>query len=163
MDRCRPNGSGKSTLYQATDIEGFGGSVWIINPDALALRLQQQEDLSQPDANREAQKRIRAWLEASVRAYQTVGVETVLSTDKYRPLVQDAKSRDFTIRLLYVVLETADMNVERVRLRVAAGGHGVPEDKIRGRRERSRTVGRQGRRKEPRRIMTVRDHASTPG
>ena len=29
-----PNGSGKSTLYDQTDIEDFGKSVWIINPDA---------------------------------------------------------------------------------------------------------------------------------
>jgi predicted ABC-type ATPase len=34
-----PNGSGKSTLYDATDIEGFGRSVWIINPDILAAHI----------------------------------------------------------------------------------------------------------------------------
>jgi predicted ABC-type ATPase len=26
-----PNGSGKSSIYTDTDIEDFGGSVWIIN------------------------------------------------------------------------------------------------------------------------------------
>jgi len=36
-----------------------------------------------------------------------------------------------------VLLRTAEHNVERVRLRVAKGGHDVPEDKIRSRRERS--------------------------
>jgi predicted ABC-type ATPase len=132
-----PNGSGKSTLYTDTDIEGFGRSVWIINPDLLTARLQAREALSLEEANAEALNRIQAWLKASVRAHQTVGVETVLSTPKYRPLVEEAKSRGFEIRLLYVTLRTADQNVERVRLRVAKGGHGVPEDKIRTRRERS--------------------------
>ena len=132
-----PNGSGKSTLYDATDIEGFGRSVWIINPDLLSTRLHQQEGLAPLSANREALNRIWKWLDASIRAHQTVGVETVLSTDKYRKLVEEAKARDFEFRLLYVTLRTADQNVERVKMRVATGGHDVPEDKIRIRRERS--------------------------
>lgn len=66
-----------------------------------------------------------------------MGVETVLSTDKYRPLVGRAKALGFEVRLLYVMLRSADMNVERVRMRVARGGHHVEEDKIRARRERS--------------------------
>ena len=132
-----PNGSGKSTLYDRQDIEGFGRSVWIINPDLLTQRIQAQEDLPLLAANLEAVKRIEAWLLSSIRAYQTIGVETVLSTPKYRPMVQQAKSVGFEIRLLYVVLQTADLNVERVRLRVRGGGHDVAEDKIRERRERS--------------------------
>lgn len=132
-----PNGSGKSTLYDRQDIEGFGRSVWIINPDLLTARIEAQENLPLLAANLEAVKRIEAWLLSSIRAYQTIGVETVLSTPKYRSLVQQAKSVGFEIRLLYVVLQTADMNVQRVRLRVSRGGHDVAEDKIRERRERS--------------------------
>lgn len=132
-----PNGSGKSTLYDSTDIEGFGRSVWIINPDLLSARLRDQEGLDALAANREALDRIWAWLEASIRAHQTVGVETVLSTGKYRKLVEQAKIKGFEIRLLYVMLRSADQNVERVRIRVEKGGHDVPEDKIRERRERS--------------------------
>ena len=132
-----PNGSGKSTLYDATDIEGFGKSVWIINPDLLSIRLNRQEDMDPLTANREALNRIWEWLSASIRAHQTVGVETVLSTDKYQRLVEQAKAKAFEVRLLYVTLRTADQNVERVKMRVATGGHDVPEDKIRERRERS--------------------------
>jgi predicted ABC-type ATPase len=132
-----PNGSGKSTLYHATDIEGFGRSVWIINPDLLAARLHSQEGLELSHANTEALNRIWTWLEASISAHQTVGVETVLSTDKYRRLVETAKARGFEFRLLYITLRSADLNVERVRKRVLAGGHNVPEEKIRQRRERS--------------------------
>jgi len=82
-------------------------------------------------------RRIEQWLYASVEAHQTVGVETVLSTPKYRSLVLAAKQRNFTIRLIYVLLSSAQLNVERVRLRVAKGGHDVPSDKIVERRERS--------------------------
>jgi predicted ABC-type ATPase len=114
-----PNGSGKSTLYEQTDIEGFSRSVWIINPDLLTLRIAQQENAAAAAANGQALDRIWAWLDASIRAYQTVGVETVPSTDEYRALVSNAKSLGFEFRLLYVCLRDADLNVERVRLRAA--------------------------------------------
>lgn len=132
-----PNGSGKSSIYTNSDIEDFGGSVWIINPDVLAERIRRIEARKLVDANLEAVKRIYAWLEASIEAHQTVGVETVLSTDKYRGLVLEAKKRNFEIRLIYVILNSVLLNIERVRLRVAKGGHDVPRKKIVERRARS--------------------------
>jgi predicted ABC-type ATPase len=88
-------------------------------------------------ANLAAVQRIEAWLEASIHAHQTVGVETVLSTVKYRRLVLEAKARQYEIRLIYLLLDSPEHNVARVRLRVAKGGHAVPEDKIRDRYARS--------------------------
>jgi predicted ABC-type ATPase len=132
-----PNGSGKTSIYDNADIEDFGRSVWIINPDALAKRIHEIEGLQLLPANLEAVRRIEQWLYASVEAHQTVGVETVLSTPKYRSLVLAAKERKFTIRLIYVLLNSPKLNVERVRLRVAKGGHDVPREKILERRERS--------------------------
>lgn len=132
-----PNGSGKSTVYRDADIEALGRSVWIINPDLLAARISEIEKLALTPANREAVIRIGEWLNASVRAHQTIGVETVLSTDKYRDLVQNAKRLGFQIWLIYVALDSPDRNVERVRLRVLKGGHNVPEVKIRERYGRS--------------------------
>lgn len=132
-----PNGSGKSSAYQDTDIEAGGRSVWIINPDLLTARIRDVEGLAQAEANRSAVERIEAWLDASIEVHKTVGVETVLSTAKYRRLVAKAKAHGFAIWLLYVVLDSPDRNVERVRLRVRKGGHDVPEDKIRARYARS--------------------------
>jgi predicted ABC-type ATPase len=132
-----PNGSGKSSLYEGGDIEDFGRSVWIINPDRLAAHIRTREDLALAAANLAAVQRIEAWLEASIQAYQTVGVETVLSTDKYRRLVTAAQRRGFEFRLIYVLLDSPDRSVERIRMRVAKGGHSVPEQKVRERRTRS--------------------------
>ena len=125
-----PNGSGKSSAYQDTNIEAFGRSVWIINPDLLAARIRAVEGLDLTNANLAAVRRIEAWLETSIEAHQTVGVETVLSTPKYRRLVQKAKKLGFEVRLIYVLLDSPHRNVERVRLRVKKGGHSVPKDKI---------------------------------
>lgn len=132
-----PNGSGKTSIYDNADIEDFGRSVWIINPDILAKRIRDIEGIEPLAANIEAVRRIEQWLYASVEAHQTVEVETVLSTPKYRRLVLAAKQRNFTIRLIYVLLSSPQLNIERVRLRVAKGGHDVPKDKIVERRERS--------------------------
>ena len=88
-------------------------------------------------ANLEAVKRIETWLDASLDVHQTIGVETVLSTPKYRRLVRKAKERGFEIRFIYVYLDTVDRQLERIRLRVAKGGHDVPADKVAARRARS--------------------------
>jgi predicted ABC-type ATPase len=48
-----------------------------------------------------------------------------------------AKRYGFQIRLLYVLLKDVEPNIERVKLRVLKGGHGVPEQKIRERWIRS--------------------------
>jgi predicted ABC-type ATPase len=132
-----PNGSGKSSVYQNGDFELSGRSVWIINPDLLAARIRDVEGVPLLDANIAAVQRIEAWLEASIEAHQTVGVETVLSTDKYRRLVTRAKKLGFEYRLVYVLLDSVRLNVERVQLRVRKGGHAVPENKIVERHARS--------------------------
>ena len=132
-----PNGSGKSSLYNRTDIEGWGGSVWIINPDLLTASIVEHEGLPPDDANLAAVQRIEHWLKASIDVYQTIGVETVLSSDKYRTLVAAAHDNGFEVWMIYVLLRTAALQIERVALRVSEGGHDVPREKIVSRRERS--------------------------
>jgi predicted ABC-type ATPase len=125
-----PNGSGKSSFYQTLEFEASARSIWIINPDLLTVRIQQVEGLELRAANLQAVKRIETWLEVSIQAHQTIGVETVLSTDKYCRLVLAAKALQFQIRLAYILLDSPERNIERVRMRVEKGGHAVPEDKI---------------------------------
>lgn len=132
-----PNGCGKSSLYNQTVIEGWGGSVWIINPDLLTAHIFEHEQLAIETANIEAVERIQRWLDTSVDSYQTIGVETVLSTRKYAGLVGRAKRRGFRVRMLYVLVQSLEVQIERIRLRVREGGHDVPLDKIAARRDRS--------------------------
>lgn len=114
-----------------------GGTIWIIDPDKLSRRIAETENLPLGEANLRAVQRLETWLYASVDAYQRVGVETVLSTDKYLALVRFARERSMHVRLVYVLLASAEMNIERVRTRVAKGGHSVPEDKVVSRRAKS--------------------------
>jgi predicted ABC-type ATPase len=132
-----PNGCGKSTAYARSDVAEFDGSVWIVNPDLLTRRLQSGESLDPQAANLAAVKRIETWLDASIGVHQTIGVETVLSTPKYRKLVLKAKERGFDVRFIYVYVDTVERQLERIRLRVAKGGHDVPPEKVAARRTRS--------------------------
>jgi predicted ABC-type ATPase len=140
-----PNGSGKSSLYGShqspiyadTNIADPAHSFWIINPDLLTRRIHDFEGTTLEQANLEAVRRIETWLRASIDVHQSVGVETVLSTEKYRSLVSIAKERGFEVRLIYVILNNPELNIRRVQMRLAKGGHGVPPDKIRDRWKRS--------------------------
>lgn len=140
-----PNGSGKSTLYGSQRDAIYGNTIisdvrrpfWIINPDLLARRIMETETLSAYDANVQSVQRIEGWLDASVLAHQSVGVETVLSTEKYRRLVLAAKAKGYEFRLVYVVLRDPELNILRVKTRVKKGGHDVPVEKIRERWHRS--------------------------
>lgn len=132
-----PNGSGKSSVYRDADLEWEGRSVWIVNPDLLAARIARVEGLALREANLAAVVRIEAWLESSIEVHKTIGVETVLSTPKYRRLVELAKRRGFQIWLIYVLLDSPERSIERIRLRVAKGGHHVEDDDVRKRYARS--------------------------
>jgi predicted ABC-type ATPase len=132
-----PNGCGKSTIYGLDDFAELYGSLWIINPDLLTARLQVQERLPQEAANLAAVKRIEAWLDASIEVHQTIGVETVLSTSKYRRLVEKAQLHGFQVGVIYAWVNSPELQIERIRMRVAKGGHAVPDDKVRARRGRS--------------------------
>lgn len=125
-----PNGSGKSTAYSRSDAETSSQSFWIVNPDLLTASIQGRETLPLEAANLEAVRRLEVWLEATIKVHRSLGVETVLSTPKYRRLVTLAKDSGFFLRLIYVVLDSPERNIQRVRARVAAGGHDVPENKI---------------------------------
>lgn len=132
-----PNGSGKSSLYRQSDIAGWSGAVWIINPDLLTISISERETPAAAAANLAAVQRIEVWRHASLDVYQTIGVETVLSSPKYRTLVDRAHARGFEVRMLFVLLDDVRLQIERVHIRVSNGGHDVPEDKIRSRRTRS--------------------------
>jgi predicted ABC-type ATPase len=63
--------------------------------------------------------------------------ETVLSTDRNLLLLQKAKECGYEVQCIYVLTCDENINVARVRGRVAAGGHDVPEGKIRERYHRA--------------------------
>lgn len=60
-------------------------------------------------------------------------VETVLADHAYRRICLAAKAQRWVVRLLHVSVPTVEDAIARVALRVAKGGHNVPEADIRRR------------------------------
>jgi predicted ABC-type ATPase len=63
--------------------------------------------------------------------------ETVMSAEDKVDLLRDARTRGFRTYIYFVATEDPAINIDRVRHRVAAGGHDVPVAKIEARYYRS--------------------------
>ena len=75
--------------------------------------------------------------EAHLKENKDFCFETVLSTERNLKLLQRAKEQGYFIRCYYILTADPEINVCRVRSRVAEGGHDVPRDKIVQRYERA--------------------------
>jgi predicted ABC-type ATPase len=135
------NGSGKTSVASKADFRAALSITEIINPDSITRDiLSRHPDRKIDEANLEAVQLVEKSLDTAIDAGQSVGVETVLSTLKYLPMVLKAKSRDYVVSMIYVAVRDVEIAVGRVNFRVSVGGHSVPEDKIRARWERSHEI-----------------------
>jgi predicted ABC-type ATPase len=135
------NGAGKTTFAQnpatlrqilkVSDAERFD----VINPDTRTRQLQARwADLAQDRANLLAAELCEG--EVWRRLAQREGhfaIETVLSSEKYKPIVTTALRLRWRFHFIYVALADVEIAIERVKGRVAQGGHAVPAEKIRAR------------------------------
>ena len=119
-----PNGSGKSTVTQHLPIVGS-----YVNADEIKA-MTGCTDL-------EAAQRAEATRELLLAKRKDFTFETVLSTPRNLELLRRAKEAGYQIEAVFVLTADSSINVERVRSRVADGGHPVPEEKIISRYERS--------------------------
>ena len=60
-------------------------------------------------------------------------IETTLATRSLLKMVKQAQQKGYYVTVLYFWLQSPDIAVERVALRVQAGGHHIPEETIRRR------------------------------
>ncbi len=140
-----PNGSGKSTLTNVMRGEEQFSDLDLLNPDEIGVELRRtglHRILSRVPtlgwvtdwcAARAVTRRVARALDDG----RSFIVETVLSTTKYVEPVQRARAAGYYIALYFVTLPSPDLNCLRVECRRRQGGHGVPEDKVRKRWERS--------------------------
>ncbi len=126
-----PNGAGKSTFVELTLVPLLPGSAFV-NADEIAK--QRWPDDSAAHAYQAAQ--VAADTRAKlIELRKSFIAETVFSHPSKLELIDAARAADYTI-VLHVLLIPEDLAVERVRHRVSAVGHDVPEDKIRERYQR---------------------------
>jgi len=133
-----PNGAGKSTFVEFTLSPLLPASVFV-NADLIAKRRWPgaAEQHSYDAAHIAASTRA-----ALIKRGDSFIAETVFSHPSKLDLIRDAHAAGY-VAVLHVLLIPEELAVQRVRLRVRAGGHTVPEDKIRQRYRRLWEVVRQ--------------------
>ncbi|HZY77028.1 MAG TPA: AAA family ATPase [Jatrophihabitantaceae bacterium] len=126
-----PNGAGKSTFIETTLMAVMPWNV-VVDADVIAAQRWPGHAAEHAyDAARIAEQ-TRSQLIAQRRPFIA---ETVFSHPAKLDLVHAAHAAGFVVAL-HVLLVPEQLSVARVRSRVAAGGHDVPEEKIRQRYHR---------------------------
>ena len=130
------NGAGKSTIggeaLRAAGIEFF-------NPDEAALRIRAAAPHLAPSAvNAAAWHHGRRLLERAIAERLDFTIETTLGGETMTSLLERAAADGTEVRVWYAGLAGPELHIERVRRRVAKGGHDIPEADIRRRYDRSR-------------------------
>lgn len=112
-----PNGSGKSTFTEL-----LKPPMDYINGDEIKKNLKCSDLEAAQLAERQREEHIEQMSEFCF--------ETVLSTERNLRLLEKAKERGYFIRCYYILTADPAINIWRVKSRVEAGGHDVPEEKI---------------------------------
>jgi predicted ABC-type ATPase len=120
-----PNGAGKTTLVNLLRAQGIDLGEYI-NPDDIARELTGAYDARVRQAQGIADRRREGLIEKKI----SFSFETVMSHPSKVDILVRAKEAGFLVRLFFVGTDDPQTNIERVALRVAQGGHDVPEDKV---------------------------------
>lgn len=130
------NGAGKSSIA-GEFLRASGGD--FVNPDTLAADLR----TANPHLTLE-QSNALAWqvnlkgLRAAIDARKPYAFETTLGGRTIATELERAARADIDVRIWYVGLDNVERHLARIRRRVDAGGHPIPDAKVRERYETSR-------------------------
>jgi predicted ABC-type ATPase len=116
------------------------GNADYFNPDEAARQiLARNSNIDLAEANSAAWQEGRRLLERAIRERLDFAFETTLGGTTIARLLEQAASAGIAVRIWYVGLTDPELHIARVGARVAAGGHDIPESKIRERFDASRT------------------------
>ena len=120
-----PNGGGKSTVYARLLETGmFPVGRLHINTDDIRRNIEQQYGYaSDIDAARISIDMVRN----AIAERRDFVFETTLSSNHSVRSIEVAGKSGFRIGLIFVVLQTAELHIARIRTRVAQGGHAIPD------------------------------------
>jgi predicted ABC-type ATPase len=128
------NGSGKTTfareLLKEYDID-------FLNADEIALRT--TKDIKNIGKNRiTAGKIFISELEGLLKRRSSVAIESTLSGSYLIKTIKKVRSSGYRVSIIYVFIDNPQIALERIKARVEAGGHDVPEKDVLRRFSRSK-------------------------
>ena len=123
------NGAGKTTASFSVLPEMLGCKEFV-NADEIARGVSPfQPEKVAIEAGRIMLKRMKDLTAQKV----DFAFETTLSSKTYVQFIRNAQSEGYYVSLIFFWLNTPELAIERVKIRVASGGHNIPEDVIRRR------------------------------
>lgn len=130
-----PNGAGKTT-FAAEFLPLYANCRNFINADLIARGLSPFDpDAALLRAGRTVLERIAEFTGART----DFAFETTLSGRTYAPLLRRIKRAGFRLHLFYLWIPSPELALLRIRDRVEAGGHNVPERDVRRRFRRTQS------------------------
>lgn len=124
-----PNGAGKTTFAQEF-LPGEAGCAHFVNADLIAAGL---SPFTPELAAVRAARIMLDQIHEHARKGEGFAFETTLSGRIYMQLIPRWQAQGYVVKLFFLHLPSPEMAIARVRQRVAAGGHNVPEEVIRRR------------------------------
>ena len=130
------NGAGRSSIAGAA-LRLRGADYF--DPDAASRKMRSANpQLTLPEANSAAWHQGKRLLERAIIERRDLAFETTLGGRTMAGLLERALDAGLEVKVWYAGLASPELHVERVRARVAAGGHPIPESDIRRRYDASR-------------------------
>ena len=123
------NGAGKTTASYSLLPEMLGCKEFV-NSDEFAKGL---SPFDPSKASIQASRYMLMKIRYLLQRQQDFAVETTLATRTLMKIVKQAQAAGYTVTLLYFWLRSPELAIERVKARVEAGGHNIPEETIRRR------------------------------
>jgi predicted ABC-type ATPase len=130
------NGAGKSSIGGAM-LRASGADYY--NPDEAAREIRRANPrLGQREANGLAWGKGRDLLRRAIDERKDIVLESTLGAHTIPVMLAEAADAGAAVRVWFVGLDSVERHLARVRARVKAGGHDIPEADIRRRYETSR-------------------------
>lgn len=123
------NGAGKTTASY-TRLPGMLDCSEFVNSDEFAKSL---APFHPESAMVTAGRLMLMKLQTLFARREDFAIETTLATRSLLKTVRNAQAQGYHVTILYFWLRSPDIAVQRIRDRVAAGGHNIPEDIVRRR------------------------------
>lgn len=123
------NGAGKTTASY-TILPEILNCKEFVNADEIARGL---SPFKPEGANIQAGRLMLERIKYLLKSGEDFAFETTLATKSYTHFIKEAKILGYSVSLLFFWLNSPELAINRVKLRVAEGGHHIPEDMIRRR------------------------------
>ncbi|WP_427833848.1 zeta toxin family protein [Actinobacillus pleuropneumoniae] len=123
---CGTNGAGKTTL------RGFNKDTVqiVIDSDHIAMQISPENPRA---VDIQAGRKAIELFKFAINQQISFSMESTLSGNSILQRIKTAKENGFFVRLNYVGVNSVSINIDRVKARVASGGHFIDEVTIRNR------------------------------